>query len=333
VIFQPAIIALLLASAVAVLMLAVAAPFAVQVIRKWDIRSGAERQLQLERRTYLFSTLTVFVMASQLLALLLFVFNADRMSVMFVGAMCAVGTLNVNAWGFPALIAQMAVFFLAAAWLALNHVDARAPDYPLVRIKYAALLGLLPLVALAFGLQLAYFLNLRADVITSCCGSLFSEDTKGLSGDLAAMEPKPAIIGFYAALGVAVAVSMFHAARRRGGYWVALAGAGALVAALAGIISFLSLYIYEHPHHHCPFCILKPDYGYQGYLLYLPLFTATAASLGIGAIWPFRHLPSLAQVIPSFSARLATVAAIGYLLFAAIATVMALGSRLVLLEG
>ena len=66
------------------------------------------------------------------------------MSVMFVGAMCAVGTLNVNAYGFPALIAQMAVFFLAAVWLAVNHVDTRAPDYPLVRIKYGALLLLLP---------------------------------------------------------------------------------------------------------------------------------------------------------------------------------------------
>ena len=61
--FQPAIIALLLASGVAVAMLAAAAPFAVQVIRQWDIASGSERQLQLERRTYLFSTLAAFVMA------------------------------------------------------------------------------------------------------------------------------------------------------------------------------------------------------------------------------------------------------------------------------
>ena len=48
--FQPAIIALLLASGVAVAMLAAAAPFAVQVIRQWDIASGSERQLALERR-------------------------------------------------------------------------------------------------------------------------------------------------------------------------------------------------------------------------------------------------------------------------------------------
>ena len=56
-IFQPAIIALLLASAVNVVMLLGIAPFAVDVIRHWDIASGSERQLTLERRTYLMSAL------------------------------------------------------------------------------------------------------------------------------------------------------------------------------------------------------------------------------------------------------------------------------------
>ncbi len=331
-IFQPAIIALLLASTVSVVMLLVAAPFAIQIIRHWDITSGSERQLQLERRTYLFSTLAVFVMATQLAALLLFVFNADKMSVMFVGAMCAVGTLNANAWGFPALIAQMAVFFLAAGWLAVNHVDTRAPDYPLVRIKYAALLLLLPAVALVLGLQLKYFLNLRADVITSCCGSLFSEDTKGLSGDLAALSPVPAMIGFYVTTGLAFATAAFHAQTRRGGYAVAATSVVAFVVALAGIISFVSLYIYEHPHHHCPFCILKPEYGYQGYLLYVSLFAAAAAGIGTGAVQPFRHIESLKNVIPDVSVRLAAVAAIGFLLFAAVATVFVIRSNLILIE-
>jgi hypothetical protein len=332
VIFQPAIIALLLTSAVSVAMLLAAAPFAVQIIRHWDIASGSERQLQLERRTYLFSTLAVFVMATQLLALLLFVFNADKMSEMFVGAMCAVGTLNVNGYGFPALIAQMTVFFLAAGWLAVNHVDTRAPDYPLVRIKYAALLVLLPAVAAVLWLQLQYFLNLRADVITSCCGSLFSEDTKGLSGDMAAMSPIPAMIGFYVALALAFATAAFHALTKRAGYAVAATSIAAFVAALAGIIAFVSLYIYEHPHHHCPFCILKPEYDWQGYWLYVPLFAATACGIGAGAVQPFRNVESLKTVIPQASARLATIAATGFLLFAIIATVFVARSNLILIE-
>jgi len=331
-IFQPAIIALLLASAVSVAMLLAAAPFAVQVIRHWDIASGSERQLQLERRTYLFSTLAVFVMATQLMALLLFVFNADKMSEMFVGAMCAVGTLNVNEWGFPALVAQMAVFFVAAGWLAVNHVDTRAPDYPLVRTKYAALLVLLPAVAAVLWLQTQYFLNLRADVITSCCGSLFSEDTKGLTGDMAALDPVPAMLGFYGALAVAFATAAFHAQTRRGGYWVATTSIAAFAVALAGIISFVSLYIYEHPHHHCPFCILKPEYDWQGYWLYIPLFAATACGIGAGAVQPFRRVESLREVIPQTSARLAAIAAAGFLVFALIATVFVARSNLILVE-
>lgn len=177
-IFQPAIIALLLASLVCVVLLVAAAPYAVDIVRHWNIESGSEKQLRLERRTYLLSTLLSFIFVTQLVALLLFVFNADKMSALFVGAMCAVGTLNVNVFGFPALIAQIVVFFLASSWLVINHLDTRAYDYPLVKVKYILLLLLLPFLLVAAVLQLRYFLGLKADVITSCCGSLFSEDAK-----------------------------------------------------------------------------------------------------------------------------------------------------------
>jgi hypothetical protein len=332
--FQPAIIALLMAAGVAVLMLTAAAPFAVQVILRWDIRSGSEQQLALERRTYLFSTLLSFVFVIQLAALLLFVFNADRLSGMFVGAMCAVGTLNVNDYGFPSLISQMGVFFLAAMWLAINHVDTRAPDYPLVRIKYGLLLLLLPVLVLSFWLELQYFLGLKANVITSCCGSLFSGDAKTIAGEASGMAAQPAIFLFYSGLTAAIGLALWHWRRgsRRSGYLLAAASAAGFVAAIIGVLSFISLYIYEHPHHHCPFCILKPEYDYQGYWLYLPLFTATAAGLGAGALQPFARVRSLASVIPGVSARLAGVAAVGYSLFIAIATYFVLASKLILIE-
>jgi hypothetical protein len=332
--FQPAIIALLLAGAVSLLVLVAAAPFALQVIRRWDMQSGSELQLVLERRTYLFSTLTAFVFVTQIGALLLTVFNADKMAVMFVGAMCAVGTLNANAWGFPMLYSQIAVFFLAAAWLTLNQVDNQAPDYPLVRVKYGLLLLLLPALAATFALQLKYFLNLRADVITSCCGSLFSEQGPTLVSEASGMEAKPAILLFYGALGAAVFANGLHAGLRQrwSGFVAALASAAAFVAAIVGILSFVSLYVYEHPHHHCPFCLLKPEYGYQGYLLYGPLFVSTATGLGAGVLQPFAGVGSLKVQVPRASGRLAAVAATGFALFAAVATFMVLKSNLILLS-
>lgn len=332
--FQPAIIALLLAAGLAVLMLLLATPFALQVIRRWDIGSGSEYQLLLERRTYLFSTLVSFVLVVQLGALLLFVFNADRLSAMFVGAMCAVGTLNVNEWGFPALIAQMTVFFLAATWLAINHVDTQARDYPLVRIKYGLLIVLLPFLAASFWLQFQYFSGLQANVITSCCGSMFSEEAKTVAGDLSALPPLQAIWLFYVTMAVTVLLALWHW-RRRGaisGGLLALLSVVGFVVAMTGVLSFISLYIYEHPHHHCPFCILKPEYDYRGYALYLPLFAATAAGLGAGAIQPFARVASLREVIPRVSGRLAALTATGFLLFTAIATWFVLSSNLILIE-
>jgi hypothetical protein len=258
------------------------------------------------------------------------------MSAMFVGAMCAVGTLNVNAFGFPALNAKIAVFFLAAMWLAINHIDSRARDYPLVRIKYALLLLLAPLLAGSAWVELQYFLGLKADVITSCCGSLFSEGSPTLAAEASAMKPLPAMWLFYASLGAAIALAAAHGigGARRGwlAYALAAASAAAFAATIAGILSFVSLYVYEHPNHHCPFCILKPEYAYQGYLLYLPLFVATAAGLAAGAVQPFAGRESLREIVPAFSRTLAAIAANGFALTAAIATVMVWQSRLILLE-
>jgi len=331
VLFQPAILALLLASAANLAMLLGAAPFAVEVIRRWDITSGSERQLLLERRTYLMSTLLTFVLATQLVALLLFVFNADKMATMFVGAMCAVGSLNAGAFGFPALFAQIAVFFLAAMWLAINHVDTLAPDYPLVRVKYALLLGLAPVLVATFALQLGYFLGLKPDVITSCCARVFSSDAKGISADLSGLPPTPTLIAFYTALLLAVAVAAYCTVKRRGGYAVALTSLLAFITAMAGVLSFLSLYIYEHPHHHCPFCLLKAEYGYQGYWLYVPLFVATACGLGVGAVQPFARVASLRVIVPLVSSRLAGLAAAGFALFTAVASIMIVRSNLILI--
>jgi len=332
--FQPAIIALLMAAGLAVIMLAAVTPFAVQIIRHWDIGSGSERQLAFERRTYLFSTLLGFVMVVQLGALLLFVFNADRLSVMFVGAMCAVGTLNVNPWGFPALLAQIGVFFLASTWLAINHIDTQARDYPLVRIKYALLLGLLPALAASFALEWQYFVNLKANVITSCCGSMFSGEAKSLASEASGLEPRLAMELFYGALAAALGTAAWCRQRpgRAAGAALAATSAAAFAAALAGVISFVSLYIYEHPHHHCPFCILKPEYDYRGYALYIPLFAATAAGLAAGALQPFAGRPGLAAIVPRASRRLATAALAGFALFACIAPWFILDSNLLLIE-
>lgn len=331
--FQPAIIALLVAFTINAAVVIGVLPFAVSILRHWNLASGSQRQLALERRTYLVSTIVALVLGVQLIALLLYIFNADRMSTMFVGAMCAVGTLTVNTYAFPALFAQVAVFFSAAVWLAVNHTDIQAPDYPLVRTNMQCRWAWRRCSwqrARSSGATFSGCMPMSSRRVVS---RLFASSARGVSADLAAWPPLPAMIAFYSSIGAATLTAAWVAARRRGGYLLALtsliAGAGAGV---AGIVAFVSGgTLYEQPFHHCPFCLLKSDYGYIGYALYIPLFGATASGLSAGAIQRFAHVPTLRDIVPAFCARLARWSAMGFATVAIVATFIILRSHLILI--
>ncbi len=332
VLLNPAIMALILVSALVSLMLLLAGGFALQIVRHWDMSSGSERQLLLERRTYLISTLVSWSFAAELVSLLLFIYNAEAMSGQFVGAMCATGVLNVNEWGWPTLLVKIAVFFSGAVWLILNNLDNKGYDYPLIRLKYLLLLFILPLVLAEFLFQLRHFLNLDPEVITSCCGSLFSAESQGVAAEMSAIDPGTAMRAFYGSGALVVANGIWYGLTRRGGSLLAITGGIAFVVALAAIISFVSLYIYEHPHHHCPFCILKSGHNYIGYLLYLPLFAAAALSLGVGAVYPWRVVPSLAAVVQRDTGSMAWLATGLFGLFYLVASLAVVSSNLRMLE-
>jgi hypothetical protein len=330
VIFHPPVLALTLVSLLSAAAAVWACMFAVELLRRWDLSSGAEAQVHLERRTYLVSTVMALVMAAELASLVLFIFNADRMAVMFVGAMCAVGTLNASAYGFPALLAKLGVFFAASLWLAVNRADSQGRDYPLIRVKYRLLLAVAPLIVLAAGLQLAYFLDLKADTITSCCSRLFAPERPGLSGELTGLGERPALILLFTSLGCLLAAG---AAALRWPRSAALYGAGSaafFVIAIAAVISAVSLYVYEHPNHHCPFCLLKREYGYFGFALYVPLFAGTALGLPAGFFGLLRQPPSLGPVMPALLRRLTLISMACFSVFGAIAAWAIWASKLIL---
>ncbi len=314
-ILHPAVLALIVASALTGFMVLYACWYGARILLQWEIRSGSERQLGLERRTYLISTLLCFAFAVQILSLFLYVYTADRLHGLFSGAMCAAGTLNVNRYGYPVLVLKAVTFLLAGVWLIVNHADTRGYDYPLIRIKYALLLLIAPLVLTDGILEYRYFAGLRADVITSCCGSLFSRDRAGVAGDLAALPSGPMEWLFFAGMIATAACGIRFNRTGSGGYLFSVVGTLAFFIAVASLISFICLYYYDLPTHHCPFCILQKEYGSIGYALYATLFGGGVAGMGTGALMPFRNRGTMAAVIPPLQRRLVVATLVFYLLF------------------
>ena len=65
--FKPGILALFLSSLLILGMVLYASFYGALILRYWNLKSGSETQLKLERRTYLISTLMGYALVFQLL--------------------------------------------------------------------------------------------------------------------------------------------------------------------------------------------------------------------------------------------------------------------------
>ncbi len=290
----------------------------VVILHSWDIRSGSEQQLKLERKTYLISTVLTYLLGCELLSLLLFIVNADNIHSLFPGAMCAAGTLYANSYGYPTLITRIAVCIMSGIWLIVNHVDNQAYDYPLIKFKYVFLQVITAMIILETALQINYFIALDPEIITSCCGTLFSGEADSLTSELAYLSPLISGVFYFLALLCTLASGAYFLLRGRGAVVFAVFNTLLFLISLTAMISFISLYFYELPTHHCPFCILQKEYHYVGYILYLALCAATIAGGGIVAISPFTGYMSLRFILPRVQKKLCLTAMLGHLVFATV---------------
>lgn len=316
---SPAMMALLLGSFLSFGALAFAAGPAAEIRRRWDLTSGSDRQLRMERRTYLISALVNWVMAYEIISLFLFIRTVDDLHPLFTGAMCAAGTLNVTPYGYPALVMKIVNAVLCGVWAILNAADNRAPDYPLIRIKYRWLLWMIVPLSLEAFFQWRYWTGLRPDIITSCCGTLFSDQAATVAGHLSHLPMVPTRVLFFLGLLLTLRMGVHFLTTGRAAALFAIASGGLFILSLIAVISFISVYYYELPTHHCPFCLLQSEYGHVGYLLYAALLTGVISGTAMGILDRFKARTSLGEIVPRMQRRLCLTAMIGYGIFGLLA--------------
>ncbi|MBE0576918.1 MAG: hypothetical protein IH613_13610 [Desulfuromonadales bacterium] len=297
-ILHPGVLALLLGGLVSLLMLSAGALLGIRIARRWNPDGAEADQLSLERRAWLVAVLVRWAIVFEALSLLLFIYTAEVIHPLFVGAMCATGTLNANPIGWHLIWIKLLLFLLGGLWMVLNHLDLQCPEAPLTRFKFIALIPFLPLAIADLTLMVIYFAGLEPEVITSCCGALFSSGGDGLASELAALPLRPMMIVFYAGLAAYGCLVLLSLLSRRPWmhYLLALASGLFLVLGLTAIVSFISLYIYELPTHHCPFDMLQRSSNFVGYPIYLSLLGATICGLVQAMLEYLCRIPGLSVI-------------------------------------
>ncbi len=320
---NPWSLALCLLSAISVFLIGVACKTAVRVIRHWDPAADNQGQIALESEIWLSSTLVQYGLGFQIVSLLLYVLAADHFSQMLSGAMCATGSLLANEYGLPLLMVKIAGMFLYGLWIVLHQLDISSEEYPLVRLKYIFLLLVSPLVLVDTALLVLYLGGLKPDIITSCCAVIFDEGQGGMVQNLlGGQDDQGSLFLYYGWMAFLFGAGIAAWWRQKISLYIVygLAMAAFFVLALNTLIAVLSSYIYAMPFHNCPFCMLKREYGYIGFLIYLPLFMTVFSGVTPMLIQPCQAKAVLAGTVAKLQRKLIVVSVAALAVYAVLSS-------------
>lgn len=285
-------ITLLLCSFVVIFLFLRASYTGIKVLKDWTVGADTNKQIALEGETWLSASLIESGLVIQVVTLFLFVMAADDFSNVLSGAMCATGSLLANDYGFPTVFVKVLSVFLYGFWIVLHRFDIAAETFPFTRLKYYFLLFLLPVIFIDTGLQTLYLLNLNPDIITSCCGVVLGDNVEKTLPILHELSATSLLL-VYCCFGSFICL-LFYSLYRQ------IKNDGRLITFFQLLLCFclilffpfslfiitmvISSFIYAMPYHHCPFDILKGDYFFIGYPIYITLFGAVFAGLSGGLV-------------------------------------------------
>ena len=316
---HPAILTLLLCSALLFAVAVVVGGAGLTVMIGWNPDRADRRQLVRERRALLAESGATLVLACQLLTLFLFIATAQHLHSLFTGAMCAAGTLHASGFGYPTLLVKIAVFLLTGLWLIGNRATSGAVAIGMVRFRYLSLLAVVAALAGENLLQWRFFASLDPEVLTSCCAIIFSANASGVGAELSAVPLTEGLIALVMAAALTLLLAWRLLARRGSptGFSLLTLILGGL--SLAALISWVAPAVYELPTHHCPFCLLTAEHEFIGYGLYLSLGVAVLAGGGTGLVGALRRVDAAGEIEAAAERRLCVISLTGFGVFSALA--------------
>lgn len=273
---NPALVTLLILDLLAVVYGAYAGLWSYRIFRTFNPELTTAYQYDLERRTYLVSSIIQILLAIKVIVFPLFIYSLDQLAFHIPGAMCAVGVINASKLGVPLLLIKLLGLFLFSSWILIHNLDLKKINFLYTLKKHGYFLLVYGFLLLEVFVQYTYLLDLDLDRVVACCSTIF-QGGQNLTGVLSSI-PLNIFLPVFIVIYLLTVISQFWG----NSVSTALINLIFLGLGLMAILVLYSPYIYELPSHQCPFCILQKEYNYIGFLLYPLLLLGTFAGIAPG---------------------------------------------------
>jgi hypothetical protein len=261
--------------------LTIAAFNTVQILQRYNPNTVSQKQYELEKKSYLITTLIQLSLVINILLLAFFIYTLGDLSSLIPGAMCAAGVVSANVYGNPLIILKISIILLSLLWLSLNRQDYYAKGHPYFKKKLYFFLIIYALLFFDTFLEINFFANLSTLEPVLCCSNIYAKTAEVLPFGL---KTGFLVVLFYALF--FLLLFLLHFKKR---VFITAFSLLFLYVSYLSITYFFSTYIYELPTHKCPYCILGFDYYYIGYFIYGTLIIATFYALN-AAIFNFKPI-------------------------------------------
>lgn len=272
ILLSPSVLTLIIAEGILLILSFIALLASLRIGVDFDPTKTTTYQYELNKKSYLVSTIIMFVLILKLPLFFFFIWGLDNTALLVPGAMCAAGIVGATPWGVWMFFIKILSLFFLSAWVIIHRQDLRTIDYKYTKSKFLLFQGLFFILSVEFLVQLAHYIKMPIDSPVNCCSVLFDQ-TSSMGTSLS----QGAILALFYGLFVSILFAWYLKKPWIFGIVSFVWGIVCIVA----LIQFFSPYVYELPTHKCPFCLLQAEYYYIGYLIYTLLFLGGLGGLGV----------------------------------------------------
>jgi len=251
----------------------------IQIVLKWDFSATTPLQYELEKKSYLGSTIIKYMFYIKIPLFLFYIFTLDKISFILPGAMCGAGVVNSSDYATMLLFLKVINLYLFAYWIVIDKQDMMDEVQTNLKKKFMLYIALFIFLLVEVLLEGVMFNAIDVKSVVDCCGAIFSTNDDTYLSMALNLSPSLLLTLFYLNFMLMLVVSF-----KKINYIFAVLNLLFIVISLLSLVSFFGTYIYELPTHHCPFCFLQEEYNYVGYLLYAFLFIGTFNGLVVGFV-------------------------------------------------